>query len=139
MKVQFQILLFMICLNLSVGLVLALELPGTEYVEMHPSTNTTDYESHFNATQIAEDWGATPFAGIPVIGDIFSGFQFLYRNFQYLVDGFPMFLDWVSFSFIGDADARASFLLIQWALRGVYAVSISIFVIEFISGRYMTD
>lgn len=139
MKVAFSILLFMACINISTGIVLNLNFPGTEYVQLTNPTNMSEYEEHFNASQIADSWGATDLYGIPVIGDIFSGFQFLFRGFQYLIDGFPMFLFWMSDSFILSATAKASFTYIIWALRGMASIVFAIFVIEFISGRYMTE
>lgn len=139
MRVQFQILAFIVCLNLAVGLSIALGLPGTGYVQATAPSNATEYEEHFNATEIAQGWGATPYSGIPVIGDIFSGFQFLWRNLQYLIDGFPMLLTWISDTYIIDAGAQTAFNIIANALRAVYALLITIFVIEFITGRVMTD
>jgi len=139
MKIQFQILLFIACLNLATGMIIALALPGTEYVQASNPSNSSEYEEHFNATDIAEDWGSTPFSGIPVIGDIFSGLQFLFRNFRYLIDGFPMLLTWMSDTYIIDASAKTAFFIITNVMRGIYAILMSIFVIEFISGRYMTD
>lgn len=139
MKIQFQILLFIACLNLATGMIVALALPGTEYVHAANPTNSSEYESHFNATETAENWRATPFSGIPIIGDIFSGFHFLWRNLQYLIDGFPMLLTWLSDTFIVDASAKNAFVIIANVMRALFAVLMSVFVIEFISGRYATD
>ena len=139
MKTQWSILLFIACLNLATGMIIALGLPGTEYVQSTNPSNASEYEEHFNATQTAESWGATPFSGIPVIGDIFSGFQFLFRNFQYLIDGFPMLLTWISDTYIIDASAKTAFFIITNVMRAIFAILISMFVIEFISGRIMTD
>ena len=143
MQTQWKILLFIVCLNLATGMVIALALPGTAYVMANnpgnPVSNASDYESHFNATEVAEGWQATPFSGIPVVGDIFSGFQFLFQNLQYLIDGFPTFLTWISDTYLVDASARAAFSIISNGLRAMYAILMSIWVIEFISGRYMTN
>lgn len=139
MRIQFQILAFIVCLNLAVGLSIALGLPGTEYVQATNPSNASEYEGHFNATEIAEGWGATPYSGIPVIGDIFSGFQFLWRNLQYLIDGFPLLLTWISDTYIIDAAGQTAFAIIANALRAIYAVLITILVIEFITGRILTD
>lgn len=139
MKTQFRILAFFVCLNLSVGMAIQLGVAGTEYFQPTNPSNATEYEEHFNATAIADKWAATPFSGIPILGDIFRGFQFLYQNLQYLIEGFPMFLDWISDTYITDATARLHFSYITNALRAIYAVLMSIFVIEFISGRVMVD
>lgn len=140
MKTQFKILIFIACLNLSVGLVVDLHLAGTEFVQPAQSgMNATQYEEHFNTTDIVEGWGSTPFSGIPIIGDIFSGLQFLWSNFVYLIDGFPQFLNWISDTYILDAGTQNALNYIIWALRGLYAIMMGILVIEFISGRVLTD
>jgi len=137
--VQFQILIFVVCLNLSTGMIIELNLPGTEYVQASSPSNVTEYPEYFNATEVAESWESTPFSGIPIVGDIFSGFQFLFRNLQYLFVGFPMFLAWVGDAFIVDASALTAFNTIVAVLYALFSVTMSIFVIEFIAGRYMTE
>ncbi len=102
-------------------------------------TNATEYEQHFNATDIASGWAATPFTGIPLIGDIFAGFNFLWQNMKYLVDGFPMLLDYIKNTYITDLSGRAAFDVIAWTLRAIYGLLITSFLIEFISGRIFTD
>lgn len=139
MRLQFQILLFILCLNLATGLVIALSLPGTEYVQAQSPGSATDYESTFNATEIGGSWGATPFYGIPVIGDIFAGFQFLFTHIHFLIDGFPMFLTWISDSYLTDAGGRTAFNIIANSLRAVYAVLMCMWFIEYIGGRYFTE
>jgi len=139
MKVQFQILLFMVCLNLATGLIMELGLPGTEYVQGTKPSDASDYEEHFNATETAEAWRATPYSGIPIIGDVFSAFQIMWRSIQYLVVGFPLFLYWVGDNFIIDASARASFNVIVVTLVAIEGILITFFIIEFVSGRIIAD
>ena len=139
MKTQFQILLFIACLNLATGMIIALALPGTEYVQATNPSNSSEYEEHFNATETAGDWGENIITGIPIIGDIFSGFNFLWRNFQYLIDGFPMLLTWLSDTFIVDASAKTAFTIIANVMRALFAILMTVFAIEFISGRVTTD
>jgi len=132
--------MFMACLNVSVGLIIGLQLPGSEWTQASETgVNATDYEEHFNSTRIVGSWWENIIYSIPLFGDIFSGLQFLWGNVQYLVDGFPMFLTWVSDTYITDAEGRIAFGLIANALRGLYAIMFSVMVIEFLSGRYMTD
>jgi hypothetical protein len=143
-KLQFQILLYIMCLNLAVGLIFALAnagvpIAGTEYVQPTNPGNATDYESTFNATEIGKGWGSTPFMGIPVIGDIFGGFQFLLTHIQFLIDGFPTFLMWIGDSYITDAQGRMAFTIIADALRAVYAVLMAFWFIEYIGGRFFAD
>ena len=139
MKVQMQILLFIVCLNISSGLVVALAVPGVDDAQISPPSTTDEYASHFNSSEIAEGWGATLIQGIPIIGDIFSMFQTMFITFQYLIVGFPMFLNWLGDNFIIDAAARAAYDSIVLALYGIFSVSMTILFIEFISGRYFTE
>jgi hypothetical protein len=140
-RVQFEILLFLFCLNLAIGMVIALNAPGTIYVKAaYNNMSVSDYEAHFNATEIANSWGKSgPFSGIPMIGDIFGGFFFLWQNIQYLVDGFPALITYVGNTFVTDASGQAAFWVVTNAVRAVYALLIVIFLIEFISGRIMSD
>lgn len=141
MKTQWEILLFIFILNIAVGVVIVLQFPGTAYASpTYTSTvNGTEYEEHFNATEIAEGWSATPFSGIPIVGDIFGGFNFLWQTLGYLIDGFPTLLTWISNSFIADAAGQTAFWIVANAIRGVEALLITLFIIEFISGRVFTD
>lgn len=140
MRIQYEILLFIFILNLVVGLAIALGFPGTEYVSPSGTgVNATEYETHFNSTDISSGWSATPFSGIPVIGDIFGGFNFLIQDIGYLIDGFPTLLVYMRNTYITDADGQLAFDIIANVLRAVYALLISLFLIEFISGRVITD
>lgn len=133
-------LLFIFVLNLVVGLVIVLGFPGTEYVSpAGTGVNATEYETHFNSTDISSGWAATPFSGIPVIGDIFAGFNFLIQDIGYLIDGFPTLLTYLRNTYLTDADGITAFDVIANVLRAVYALLISLFLIEFISGRNITD
>jgi len=139
MRVQFELLLGLFVINLCVGVVMGLALPGTGYVANGPAINATEYEQHFNGTGIVSSWTSTPFSGIPVIGDIFSGLGFLWQNIQYIVDGLPMFLNWIKTSYITDPNGQLAFDIIGNAIRAIYALLISILAIEFISGRFLSD
>jgi len=139
-KVQWEILLFLFILNLVVGLVVVLNVPGSVYANpASAGVNATEYEGHFNATDVAESWSATPFSGIPVIGDIFGGFNFMFTAIGYLIDGFPVLLTWIKDSYITDYAAQVTFDVIANVLRAVYALLTTIFIIEFISGRVFSD
>lgn len=142
MRVQWELLLGLIIINLAVGIVMGLSLPGTAYVVPSGPTgnlNATEYEQHFNSTETVRSWTWTPFSGIPIIGDIFGGLGFLYQNIQYIIDGLPKFLLWIENSYITDASGRLAFEVIANAIRALYAILITMFVIEFISGRIFTD
>lgn len=132
--------MFLFCANLAVGLVITLGFPGTEYVTPYGTgVNATEYEQHFNSTSITTGWSATPFSGIPMIGDIFAGFNFMVQNLGYLIDGVPTLLTHIRNTYITDADGQFAFDTIANVIRCIYALLISMFLIEFISGRPVTD
>lgn len=147
MRIQFQILLFILCLNIATGIIGGLALPpissdGSE-VGMNPGTlggNATDYESRFNATDLADRWRATPFSGIPVVGDLFSGFyMFFTMILPDLLDGFPYLLTWVGDMYFTGTTAETAFTVLAYAFRAIFAMMMGIFVIELITGRRMPD
>lgn len=140
MRVQWEILLFLFCVNLAFGIVIQLNAPGTVYIKAeYEGISPEEYEAHFNSTDIATSWSGTPFSGIPMIGDIFGGFNFLWQNIKYLVDGFPALLNYFDATFITSSEGHAAFFIITNSLRAVYALLISVFLIEFISGRIWSD
>lgn len=140
MRVQFQILIFLACLNLATGMAIALTLPGTNYARATETGGTvTQYEERFNATKTAERWQSRPFSGIPLIGDIFAGLDFLVSKLRFLIDGFPMLLTWIKDTYITSSAMRTAFDVIANTLRAVFAIMMFMFVIEFISGRRMPD
>jgi len=139
MRTQFQILVFMACLNLTTGMVIELNLAGTEYVQASSPSNVTEYPEHFNATEVAKSWESEPFSGIPIVGDIFSMFQAFVRTFLYLIAGFPMFLGWIGDTFIVDASAKVAYSTVVGVLYAVFSISMTVLFIEFIAGRYFTE
>ena len=130
----------MFCLNLAIGLAVALNFPGTVDVRAaNAGMNVTEYEAHFNATETVASWTPGLFTGVYFLGDIFGGLGFLWQNIQYLVDGFPIFLNYLDATFITSSEGHAAFLVIENVLRAVYALLIFTFVVEFISGRIFTE
>lgn len=138
MKVQWELLLGFFIINLSIGLVMGLALPGTGIVSGGPvldSNQSAQYQAQFNASQIVSSWGGTPFSGIPIIGDIFAGFNFMWQNLQYILNGLPLLLQYIAQTYITDIDAYNSFIIISYALQAIYAFLMVWYLIEFISGR----
>ena len=135
MKWQSEIIIFIICLNLATGMVIELALPGTAYVMPSNPTNASEYEAHYNATQIAEGWSFPPSLGVPMFGDIWSGFSFLVRMITYTLVGFPLFLGWLGDSFITDASALTAWNIIKTAILAMFSVFMALFFVWFISGR----
>jgi hypothetical protein len=141
LKAAWELLLGLFLINLSIGVVMGLALPGTAVVHAGgPIANATQYEQQFNSSKITS-WGGNgnPLQGIPVIGDIFGGFLYLTSNIQFLIDGLPQLLNFIKDSYITDASGKVAFDVIANALRAIYAFLICLFLIEFLSGRYFTE
>jgi hypothetical protein len=134
-----QIILFIICLNVATTLVTQLGIAGTAYVN---PTNTTgpseDYASRFNASDVAVHWTPTTY-GIPVIGDIFGGFYLFFNTVKFVIAGFPLMLVWIGDTYIVDAAGKTAYNFLIAAILVPFYVLMAIWVIEFISGRYMND
>ena len=143
MMTQFKILLFIFILNVVAGLVMNAQtggtyfIAGTQYMHGLNATSDTDtFESELNATDIAGNWQATPFSGIPVIGDIFAGLNLLVKNLKFLFTGFSSMLQWVG-TFIPSSGGRTALNLIAAALNAVFGLMCVTLVIEMISGRQL--
>jgi hypothetical protein len=132
--------MYIIILNLTTDLAFSLHIAGTQNVHgLNPTASSTDYQKQFNATQVAKGWRSNPLMSIPLIGDIYSAFQFLTQNLPYLVGGFHLLLVWISDTYITDFGAKVAFGYIIDRFDAIYGILIFIFFIEFIGGRYMTD
>lgn len=127
--------MFILILNLVSGLVYALSLPGTQYTNVaYQSSNVTDYEARFNTTSLIDRWTATPFSGIPVIGDIFSGLSLVWNGIRFLVMGFPDTVQRMA-GYIADPAGRTAFLLIMNVIRALFSFIMFFWVAQFITGR----
>jgi hypothetical protein len=63
----------------------------------------------------------------------------MYQNIGYMIDGFPILLTFMKDSFIVDPTARLAFDILANGLRAIFALLISIFLIEYIGGRIISD
>ena len=147
MRIQFQILLYILCLNIATGIITGLALPpissGGTSPGLNPGDlagNATDYESRFNATELARRWGATPIEGIPVVGDLFSGFYLFFTMIlPDLLDGFPHLLTWIGDMYFTGTTGETAFTVLAYSFRAMFAAMMAIFVIEMITGRRLPD
>ena len=135
MKWQTEIIIFIICLNLSTGLVVELGAPGTDYASPVIPENATDYEGHYNATEIAQDWSSRPLANVPILGDIYYGFQTFFRLISYVFVGFPTFLYSLGDNFITDEAGLNAYHAIAGVIGALFFVVMSFYIVWYISGR----
>ena len=85
---QWELLLGFFIINLSVGLVMGLALPGTETVSNGPSINGTQYQEQFNATRIVK-LGRYTLQWHTYYRRHLSGFTFMWQYLQYILNGPP--------------------------------------------------
>lgn len=128
---------YVLCLNIAITIITGLNLAGTEYTQPQASLNTSDFESTYNSTEIAEGWQPGFF---DVLAGIFAGFQFFFTHIHWLIVGFPMFLYSLGDTYIVDATVRTQYnLFIVAPLVALFVFLMSFWFIEYIGGRYFTD
>jgi len=124
MKLQFTLMLFVLCLNFSSWM--AYEGGFLSYQYGYTSlTNITQVETTFNATRVVESW-QMPTYNIPIIGDIVSGLFYFFNAIKWLIAGFPSLLM-----------ALGAPPIIYFPVLGIWLFLMFMFVVEFISGRRM--
>lgn len=140
MKTQFIFLLVVLVLNLTIILCLSLEttdgeplIPGVKYARpVNATGDFDDYSEQYNSTEIMEEWQATPFEGVFILGDLFSQTNQFQKIFGFLIDGVPSLLTWIG-SFI--PTAQIIFTPIANIIRIITAVMFATLILELIGGR----
>ena len=136
MKIQYIILLFIVCINLSITIAVGLGFPGTEYMSpFQGGGDVDDYTARFNSTEVAQNWQSKRFSGIPIIGDVFSGIYFFFENWEFLVSGFSYVIRWIGDSYMTSSVMRSAFDLFANGILAVYAIIMATFMIYLITGR----
>jgi len=93
---------------------------------IEPPITPTQVGEQFNATATVQGWGGW-LTTLYIIGDIVGGLQMLWNAIYVMVVGFPSLL-----SNLGVPS------IVVWPLYGLWSFVYFIFVIEWISGRYIT-
>lgn len=140
MRIGFQVILFALILNLVSTLVYALDIPGTRYtVPLYGGTaaNATAYAEEFNTTSLLDSWTATPFSGVPIFGDIYSGI-YLYNAIRSVIVGFPDMINAYAYA-IGDSTARSAILTANYVVYAVFMFIMFVFLFQLISGRRISE
>ena len=135
MKWQTEIIIFICCLNLATGLVVELNAPGTDYVSPVSPESPEDYEAHYNVTEIGKGWSSRPLANVPILGDIYYGFQTFFRLVSYVFVGFPAFLYSLGDNFITDQAGLNAYHSIAIVVGALFFVVMAFYIVWFISGR----
>ena len=124
MKIAYQALLFILALNLTTWVVQQIDVIPIAGVE--PIIEPTEVPEQFNPTATVQGWGGW-LTTLYIIGDIVGGLQMLWNAIYVLVVGFPSLL-----SNLGVPS------IVVYPLYALWSFVYFIFVIEWISGRYIT-
>jgi len=138
MKVQFQIIFFILCLNLSMYLVHQLGIAGTQNMPATETISPEQIKSKYDMKNMTENWQPS-INIVPIIGDIFSAAQTLFTHIYWIVAGFPLFLRSLGDMFITDPAAHTAYNYITGAIEALFIFLMSFWIIEFIGGRLFTE
>ena len=137
MKIGFELVLFIVLLNVVSTVVYQVAVPGTEYAVIQQSgsqSNATQMESEFNATTMLGRWKSNFFESLPFVGILFSMVFMMWDVISVVVNGFPALIQ--SFGYlIGDPVARAAFDIIMTVFRLGFAAIIFFWIFEIATGR----
>lgn len=135
MKWETEIIIFVMCLNLSTGLIVELGAPGTDYVSPVSSENASDYEGHYNITEIAKGWETSRINQYGLLGDVVYAFNTFFRLVSYVFVGFPVFLYSLGDNFLTDEAGIIAYHSICVAIGALFFVVMAFYIVWFISGR----
>ena len=137
MKIGFELVLFIVLLNVVSTVVYQVAVPGTEYAVIQQSgsqSNATQMESEFNATTMLGRWKSNPLESLPFVGILFSMVFMMWDVISVVVNGFPALIQ--SFGYlIGDPVARAAFDVIMTVIRVGFVAIIFFWIFEIATGR----
>lgn len=139
MKIGFQIVLFLLALNIVSGLIFTLNVPGTEY--SHAVTGTgdaEDYEDRFDAGEMLNETQPGVWANIPFLGNIYGTIMMLWNGLNFVIMGFPALLQQYA-GFIPDVAGRNAFTAITLVLRAIFSFVIFGWIFQIITGRQTED
>lgn len=140
MRIGYQIILYMLILNLVSGLVYQLGIPGTNYANVlntGTEANSTNYAEEFNSTELLER--TDPQFSITNVADyVFSGLFLLYSAIRSITIGFPDLVNTVAYS-IPDADGRNAVLAISSVLYAAFAFLIFLWLFQLITNRRVSE
>jgi len=143
-KTQVKYLFALACVNIAIIIIMSTRsstgtyvFPGVNYSRpLNASGSASEYMERYNATETVEAWESTPFSGIPIIGDIFSGLSLFYNQFRFLAEGFSPLLNWFT-SFL-PVDTTVLTVLCG-GLVALHWIMVCTLIIEFVSGRQLID
>lgn len=139
MKIGFQLVLYLLCLNLACGLCYTLGIAGTSYSNpVIGSGNATDYQNRFDPDRIMNQTQPNIISEFPFLGGVYGGLMMFWNAISFIILGFPRLL----YSFSGaiqDPIAKAAYNIICDVLVAVCMFIWVGFLFQIITGRQVQD
>jgi hypothetical protein len=138
-KVGFQIVLFIIILNLVSGLIYQEQVAGTQNANfLQSNDNGTSYQNQFNpsamvnATTTSSSWISIPFASW--VMQIAQAVITLWNAITVVVTGFPHVLSNIA-DMIPDTNGQSTFNAIATVIIGIESFLAFMWIFEVVTGR----
>ena len=136
MRIGFQVVLFILILNLTTGLMYQTSVPGTAYSNVLTGTPSSEnITERFNASSLINP---EPSMTITFVGHLLAALNAMWMAIRMVVVGFPDMLAQIAGS-IPDPSARATFTSISYVLYGVFSIIIFMWVFQLVTGRQVED
>ena len=139
MKIGFQIILYLLILNLVCGLMYVSSVPGTEFSNLLYGTgDVEDYEERVNPEEFMNQTEPKVSTIFTFVGHIWSSLQLIWNVVRFTVFGFPTMMQGISGQ-IGDPVAKATFTNIANVLYVVFSFIILLWLYQLLTGRQVED
>jgi hypothetical protein len=135
MRIGFQLVLYILILNLISGMMYALNVPGTERSNILTGTgNVTEYQERFNPGEFLNATEPEASTTFTFIGHIWNGLNVIWSAIRFTVFGFPTMLQGIG-SQIQDPAAAAAFTNIANVLYAIFSFIIMMWLYQLLTGR----
>ncbi len=139
MRVQTQILFYVLCINVASIIAVTLQVPGVAYSQ-NMSTglgSLEDIVGKFNATDVGSRFSQNPLLGF--LDTVVGAANFIFATVPYLFFGYAIILQWIGAVFIQDAAGQTAYNVLVDALVAVFSFLMFVWFVEIISGRQLFD
>lgn len=139
MRIQTQVIFFVLCVNVAVIIVLHLNIPGVEYASGLSGGlgSIVELNKQFNVSEALGGIGVNPVLGI--LDLLWNGFQLLSGYILYFFFGFFIVLQWFGPLFVQDSAGLLAYNFITDILAIVFGALITLWIVEIATGRQLFD
>ena len=139
MRIGFQVIFWIIVLNLVCGLANALKIAGTEYTTAPSgSGDPEDYQDRFDPEAYVNKTQPSVWESLPFLGNVITTLLPFWDAIRFTIFGFPSLL--IEFgAMIPDPSGRAAYTLIVAVVLGTQSVIVLAWIVQSWSGRSFQD